>query len=36
MIRRNRAAHFKGHISQVFLMPAAPATRPILVGAPQS
>jgi hypothetical protein len=27
MIRGNRAAHFKGHVSEVFLMPAAPATQ---------
>src|SRR4029077_8231436 len=27
MIGGNRAAHFKGHVSKVFLMPAAPATQ---------
>jgi hypothetical protein len=27
MIGRNRAAHFKRHLSEVFLIPAAPATQ---------
>jgi hypothetical protein len=27
MIGGNRAAHFKGHVSEVFLMPAIPATQ---------
>src|SRR5205823_10328204 len=31
MIGRNRAACFEGHLSEVFLMPAAPATRPALI-----
>src|SRR5438046_9344559 len=27
MIGANRAAHFKGHVSEAFLMPAVPATQ---------
>ena len=31
MIGHNRAAKFKSHVSEVFLMPVAPATPPALV-----